>query len=148
LEAVYDTPRRNLIVSHHRDLLARVRVLVVEDQDDMRYVIDALLRGAGADVTSVSNARQALRILGESAPDVLVSDIVMPDRDGLWLIREMRSLEAGRSIPAVAVTSLLGADDRRRILAAGYTAIVPKPAVADDLVLTVHRLARRNGANV
>jgi len=122
--------------------------LLVEDQDDSREVFASMLRLAGAEVTAVSGGRRALEALKESPPDVLVSDIMMPDGDGLWLISEVRALESGGAVPAIALTSLVGNADRRRILAAGYTAHLPKPVPIQELVRTVYRLAHRNTAGV
>lgn len=67
--------------------------MLVEDHDGSREVSATILRLAGAEVTAVSGGRQALQALKASPPDVLVSDILMPDGDGLWLIREVRALE-------------------------------------------------------
>lgn len=122
--------------------------MLVEDHDGSREVFATILRLAGAEVTAVSGGRQALQALKASPPDVLVSDILMPDGDGLWLIREVRALESGGGVPAIALTSLVGNADRRRILDAGYTAHLPKPAPFEELIHTVHRLARRNAAGV
>lgn len=129
-------------------VLVGVRVLLVDDQDSSRDVFASVLRLAGADVTAVSSGRQALRALKESPPDVLVSEIIMPDGDGLWLIREVRALDSGSDVSAIALTPLVGNADRRSILAAGYTAHLPKPVPIQELVHTVYRLAHRNAAGV
>jgi len=129
-------------------VLVSVRVLLVEDQDRDREIFASVLRLAGAEVTAVSSGRQALRALKESPPDVLVSDVIMPDGDGLWLIREVRALDSGGDVPAIALTPLVGNADRRRILDAGFTAHLPKPVPIQELVQTVYRLAHRNAAGV
>ena len=122
------------------DPLSGLRVLVVEDHDDSRYVIVKTLEAAGAAVSDVAGADLALRVIDAFAPDVLVSDVNMPKHDGLWLIRELRCRRQYQSLPAVAVTARVTTADRRVILDAGFNAHVPKPVDFDELIAVIRHL--------
>jgi signal transduction histidine kinase/ActR/RegA family two-component response regulator len=107
-----------------------VRVLVVDDNLDAREVTTVVLEAAGATVTSVSSAREALAVLEVIRPDALVSDIGLPDQDGYALIRQIRRHEAehGGFLPAIALTAYARAEDRARAIAGGFQAHMAKPA--------------------
>lgn len=124
-------------------VLAGVHVLLVEDEPDSRELLKAALEYTGALVTEASTARGALNILRSITPDVLVTDIVMAHEDGFWLLREVRALERGVRIPAVAVTALSGHDQRRRMAEAGFQAQLTKPVDPWELCAIVADLARR-----
>ena len=126
-------------VARHLD---GVRVLVVEDEADSRDMIAFLLTQAGASVTSVGSAAEALETIDALAPDVLVSDIGMAEQDGYDLLRILRQRDSrSATIPAVAVTAYARTEDRQHALAAGFHAHVAKPIVPKDLILSVERLA-------
>jgi CheY-like chemotaxis protein len=97
----------------------------------------------GAEVRAAASADEGLSALEEWRPDVLLSDLAMPVRDGFGLIAQVRSLPAdkGGRIPAAALSALVGVDDRQRALAAGFQLHVPKPVDADGLLSAVARLA-------
>src|SRR5207249_2384541 len=99
----------------------------------------------GARVTAVPSAAEALRALETFHPDVLVSDIAMPDEDGYQLIARVRELdrERGGAIPAVALTAFAADDDRVRALVAGYDVHLSKPVNPEEVVAFVTQLARR-----
>jgi CheY-like chemotaxis protein len=126
--------------------LQNIRILLVEDGDDARDVLDRLLTYAGAAVLAASSAEAGLKVLAAVHVDVLVSDIQMPGHDGLWLIREVRARENLRGLPAIAITAR--AEYRGDILAAGFNAHVPKPIDLDVLSRAIHQFveARRQGA--
>ena len=123
-----------------------LRVLVVDDEQDARDIIGEILRRGGADVTTAATAREGLQLLGRLRPDVLVSDIAMPDEDGYAFIRCVRELTAGDggATPAVALTAYAREEDRARALAAGFQQHLAKPVEPADLVRTIASLA--NGA--
>jgi two-component system CheB/CheR fusion protein len=129
---------------HSADITG-VRILVVDDDDDTRESILAVLQQAGAVVRAASSAGEALRILGEFKPEVLLSDMAMPGEDGFCLIAKVRALppEQGGRVPAAALTALAGTDDRDRVLAAGFQAHIAKPVNVPDLLQSVARLASR-----
>jgi len=129
--------------------LAGRRILLVEDSEPTRHSIALLLRTAGAQVVAVDGVRAALESLAEERPDVLVSDIAMPGRDGYELIHETRELETRRRqapLPALALTALAREEDRREALAAGFQEHVAKPVAPDLLIATLVRLLADNPA--
>jgi signal transduction histidine kinase len=126
-------------------LLQGVQVLVVEDEDDTRELLVTALEQCGARVTAVPSAAEALASLDRSLPDVLVSDLGMPDEDGFSLIRKVRAREAakGGGVPAAALTAYARTEDRVRALTAGFQRHLPKPIDPSDLIAAVAALAGR-----
>ena len=122
--------------------LAGVRVMVVDDDRDARDLLTATLGYYGADVTAADSAAEALALLPEVRPDVLLSDIGMSGEDGYSFIRRVRSLPADRGglIPAVAITAYATAGDRALAMSSGFQLHVPKPFDPVDLARTVQRL--------
>jgi CheY-like chemotaxis protein len=116
-----------------------LRILVVDDNPDGRTLTSLVLSQAGASVTAVASVREALRVLQAERPDALVSDIGLPDEDGYELIRQIRQFEAeyGGFLPAVALTGYARAEDRTRILAAGFQAHVTKPVEPVELTAAI-----------
>jgi CheY-like chemotaxis protein len=126
-------------------LLTGVRVLVVEDEDDTRELLATALEQCGAEVASASSAAEALASFDRLPPDVLVSDLAMPDEDGFSLIRKVRSREAGQGgdVPAAALTAYARTEDRVRALTSGFQKHLPKPIDPSDLIAAVAALAGR-----
>jgi len=126
-------------------LLQGVRVLVVDDEADARELLTTLLGQYGAEVIAVTSASEALEALHRLKPNVLVSDIGMPEEDGYTLIRQIRMLKAeqGGRIPAVALTAYARTEDRTQALLAGFQLHVPKPVNPDELAVVVANLAGR-----
>jgi signal transduction histidine kinase len=125
--------------------LTGIRVLVVEDDDDARGMLETVLEARGATVKSVSSAREALDTLGRDRVDVLLSDIEMPGTDGYQLIQELRRRpsEQGGSVPAAALTAYARTEDRLRTLRAGFQLHLAKPVQPSELVTVVASLAAR-----
>ncbi|WP_375504320.1 response regulator, partial [uncultured Nostoc sp.] len=125
--------------------LLGVRVLVVDDQADTRDFITTILEQYQAEVQAVESVAKALQLITQWKPDVLVSDIGMPDEDGYSLIRKLRSQppELGGNIPAAALTAYTRAEDRMRAIQEGYQLHLPKPIEAAELATVVARLAGR-----
>ncbi|MDQ3155994.1 MAG: ATP-binding protein [Actinomycetota bacterium] len=122
-------------------------ILVVDDNADGRELTALVLTQAGASVKTAASVREALQMLEVKRPDALVSDISLPGEDGYDLIREIRRYEAehGGFLPALAVTGYARAEDRARILAAGFQAHVPKPVEPIELIATIATVAGRLG---
>jgi signal transduction histidine kinase len=122
--------------------LGGVRVMVVDDDRDARELLTATLGYYGADVTAAESAAEALVLLPEIRPDVLLSDIGMSGEDGYTFIRRVRALppDRGGLIPAVAITAYATAGDRARAMSSGFQLHVPKPFDPIDLARTVQRL--------
>jgi signal transduction histidine kinase/ActR/RegA family two-component response regulator len=125
--------------------LMGVKVLVVDDAEDAREALSMLLGQYGAEVTAVGSADAALAILERERPDVLLSDIAMPDEDGYSLIRKVRAREPARGgqVPAAALTAYASPEDRLKAIRAGYHDHLPKPVDPAVLVEMVSALARR-----
>jgi signal transduction histidine kinase/ActR/RegA family two-component response regulator len=127
------------------DLLG-VSILVVEDEADARELVKDLLVSRGATVLEAASAAQALATLEVHTPDLIVSDIAMPEKDGYSLMREIRGRPQERAgwIPAIAVTALAREEDRWEALAAGFQAHVAKPIDPSELAKAVARLCQRD----
>jgi CheY-like chemotaxis protein len=148
--------RLPLIVAHHRGMssvvlpptpeteladLSGVSVLIVEDNDDARKLIAAILRRSGATVVAAENVATALQLLNVRTPDIIISDIEMPGEDGYSLIRKVRGKESAfRRVPAIALTAYTRGVDRVRALAAGFQTHMAKPVEPAELVAVVRSL--------
>ena len=123
-------------------LLRGVDVLVVDDDEDARMLLQMTLSRYGAAVTTAASAGEALAAIDRAVPDVVLSDIGMPHEDGYDLLRRLRArpAERGGTIPAVAVTAYASATDRLSTEAAGYQAHVAKPFEPGDIARLVRRL--------
>jgi len=109
-------------------------------------VVSMILVRQGAAVTAVATADEALELVEHERPDVLVSDISMPDKDGYWLIGQIRALPPGRGgiTPAAALTGLVGAEHRASILRAGFQYHIEKPVTLENLAGIVALLALKD----
>jgi signal transduction histidine kinase len=126
-----------------RDIrLDGVRVLIVDDDEDTRELIALMLAEHGAAVSCATSAAEALDVFGERPPDVLLSDIGMPDVSGYALVRRVRSLpgDQGGKTPAIALTAYARAEDGQLAFAAGFQAHVTKPVDPDGLIALVANL--------
>ncbi len=130
------------LLSTRDSRLAGVRVLVVDDDADSRDFLVFALKDSGAIATAVNSASSALDVLVSFKPDVLISDIGMPDEDGYTLIRQVRTLPPaqGGQIPAIAVTAYVGDRDRHEAISAGFQRHVSKPVMPDALVNVIVEL--------
>jgi len=126
--------------------LAGVHVLVVDDDRDSREMLNAALTAFGSEVRTCASSEEALKSLEEWQPDVLVSDIGMPNADGYSLIQQVRALptDRGGNIPALALTGYAILDDHKRALSAGYQMHMAKPIELRKLAATVTMLVDRN----
>jgi CheY-like chemotaxis protein len=120
-----------------------IRVLVVDDTPSVLDAVREMLEWAGATVTAVGAAEQALALLQEERPDVLLSDLAMPGRGGYWLIGQVRALppERGGATPAAALTAYSGPEHRASVLRAGFQYHVEKPVGIRELIGVVAILA-------
>ncbi|HWQ35785.1 MAG TPA: response regulator [Blastocatellia bacterium] len=123
-----------------------LRVLIVEDDSDSRELLTTLFGRCRVDVRAVASCAEALRVIQDQKPDVLVSDIAMPGEDGYMLIRKLRQLDAehGGLIPAIALTAFARDEDRDKALAAGFQAHLTKPVEPAELTAVVASLAHRS----
>jgi len=123
--------------------LEGIRVLIVDDDPSTCEAVGIYLRAIGAEVLPAASAAQALEAFPYFKPHVLVSDIAMPEEDGLSLMRKVRELprKLGRT-PAIALTAFATAQDVALSMAAGFQYHLPKPVEANELAKTIARLAK------
>jgi signal transduction histidine kinase/CheY-like chemotaxis protein len=125
--------------------LKGVKVMVVDDEADAIALVKQIMEDCGATVEACTSAADCLACLSKWIPDVLITDIGMPDMDGYTLIEKIRALppEGGGQIAAIALTAFAGSEDRRQAMIAGFDIHVAKPVEPRELVAVVSRLAAR-----
>jgi CheY-like chemotaxis protein len=126
--------------------LAGLRILLVEDDEDLRSLLHEWFEKEGASVRSTASAACALQSLSAEVPSILVSDVELPDRSGYELVEELRSLPLGVNVPALAMTGHTRPEDKKRALTAGFDAYAIKPMKLDDLVRLVAKVAAKRSA--
>jgi CheY-like chemotaxis protein len=148
LASAVERAREPIDVGTRREpLLTDVVVMVVDDEADARDLVQRLLEDAGARVSACDNAESALQTMQDGlVPDVIVSDVAMPEQDGYDFMKRVRQMQAPMSsIPAAALTALARVADRRRALLAGFQTHLTKPVDPTELIATVASLAGRTG---
>lgn len=143
---VHPTARNLLPSADYTARLNGLTILIVDDEQDTRELLRTSLTECGAEVTVAGSVNEAFATLGSSVPDVLISDIGMPDHDGYELIRRLRALplEDGGRVPAIALTAYARVEDRLKALRAGFQMHVPKPVELAELVTVVMSVAGRS----
>ncbi len=123
-----------------------LKVLVVDDEADTRELLKVGISQCGAEVTTAASAQEALEVIEKARPEILISDIGMPDEDGYELIKKVRALPAdgGGRVPAIALTAYARTEDRLRALRAGYQMHVTKPVELSELVAVIASLIQRS----
>ena len=132
-------PESNELREDSSTLLQGLRILVVDDEADSRELVTAILTRCGCEVRCCESAAEAIATFRAWKPDLLVSDIGMPNEDGYNLIKKLRKLrmKLAREIPAIALTAYATDDDRERTLAAGFQLHVAKPIEPKELVRSI-----------
>jgi PAS domain S-box-containing protein len=137
----------------HRDVpfectpeLEGLHILVVDDEEDGRTLVTAVLEKCGAKVTAADSAAAGLSLIQKLRPDILLSDLGMPGEDGYSLIKKVRALpaEQGGTIPAAALTAYARVEDRMKVLRAGFQIHLPKPIEPAELIAVVANLSGRH----
>ncbi|KZL51118.1 MULTISPECIES: response regulator [Cyanophyceae] len=120
-----------------------LRLLVVDDDADTRQILNILFELEGAKVIAVASASEALEVISQFKPDILISDISLPDESGYSLLPKVRGLMAaqGKQIPAIALTGYAREEDRIYAFASGFQTHLCKPINLDELVSEVASLA-------
>jgi CheY-like chemotaxis protein len=120
-------------------ILQGLHVLVVEDHDDSRYILEQSLRYCGAVVKAVRSATEALRVMQRTRPDIIIADIAMPVYDGVWLLRQLRAQQqaTGRYVPVVALTASVS-----RPVKTDFDEVLFKPCHIDKLCDVLLRLTK------
>jgi PAS domain S-box-containing protein len=144
-EAAYTPPADEIVSLDGLPSLEGLKVLVVDDEQDTRELIGEVLTECGANVIMSRSAEEAYDAVQKHTPDILISDLGMPDEDGYSLITKIRALppEEGGRIPAAALTAYARAEDRMRVLRSGFQFHLPKPVDSAELVTVVASLAGR-----
>jgi CheY-like chemotaxis protein len=124
------------LTSAHRSALAGLKILVVDDDADVLYLVRRILTEARAEVSAASNAQSALRNVALARPDLIISDLEMPGCDGYELIQQIRRMPAdnGGTTPAIALSAHVREADRAKARAAGFDAHIAKPMRALRLI--------------
>jgi PAS domain S-box-containing protein len=127
--------------THARVGLKGCRILIVEDETDMREMLADALTQQGAKALQANSAKQALALLQREQPDLIISDIGMPEVDGYTFMRKVRSLKSSVSkVPAIALTAYAGEEDRKLSAEAGFNSHIPKPITLVDLIRVISKL--------
>jgi CheY-like chemotaxis protein len=116
------------------------RILIVEDKATSRELLRTVLEQQGYNVDEAPDGEQALRMIREGMPDLVLMDLQIPARDGYDVIREVRKDPRLRHVPVLAVTASAMQGDRERVLAAGFTGYIAKPVSLVELRREVNRL--------
>jgi len=116
--------------------LRNLTIVVVDDHNDFRRYLGAFLGYLGANVAAAENAMEGLKAVKTYHPNLVLTDISMPGRDGFGLLSDIRALgpDAGGNVPVIAMTALITPVDRARILNAGFKAFLSKPFSPEALV--------------
>lgn len=126
--------------------LAGLSVILVEDDLDNREILEFALTAEGASVRTAWGAEEALALCKFAPPAIVLTDITLPDRDGVWLLREIRDL-LGLRVPVIALTGRAWPHEREAIEAAGFDTYLVKPADMDKIVAVIADLTRGTGAD-
>ena len=121
-----------------------LQVLIVDDEIDSRDILTFVLEQEGAAVTAVASAQEALAALDKFTPNLIISDIGMPEADGYTLMTQIRQLSQGENLPAIALTAYAGEVDRQRALNAGFQQHLTKPINISLLLTTITKLINSN----
>ena len=130
------------LVEAELEHLDGVHILIVEDDTDSRNVLAVLLQRLGALVEAVASAKEAFERVSHRRPDVLVSDIGMPDEDGYSLIRRVRQMGSTPKLPAIALTAYARQQDADAAIASGYDRHLPKPVAPADLIRAIKSVTK------
>jgi len=123
--------------------LSGIHVLFVDDNVDAREIVSSYLRYFGAVVKVAASAEDALDSYGRVTPDVVITDLSMPGRDGTWLLKQIRKASRGFAVPVIALTAFGGRYDRALMLHQGFDDYLTKPVSAEQLAKTVGRFVGR-----
>lgn len=122
--------------------LLGLEVLIVEDSEDTLALLSMLFDREGAQVRTAASATEALNCAVERRPNLIVSDIGMPDTDGFEFLKKLKVLEGLNDVPAIAISGYASEEDRARALEVGYLALIPKPIDVEDLFGVIHSIVQ------
>ena len=122
---------------------SRIRVLVVDDEDNITFLLASALRHFGFEVAEAATGRKALEVMGEFEPDLVLLDVMLPDLDGFEVCRRLR--QDGARVPVLFLTARDHTEDKVRGLTLGGDDYVTKPFSLEEIVARIHAILRRNG---
>lgn len=126
--------------SVQRNRFNGIKILVVDDEADSLDILELVLEQEGAEVIATASAEEALEAFNRSTPNLIISDIGMPDVSGYTLITRIRELPQGRDVPAIALTAYAGEVDQQRSIEAGFQQHISKPIDLTELINTIVKL--------
>ena len=131
------------VIERKRHSMEGLDVLLVEDSEDTLDLLSALLRREGANVITASSAAEALNYASSNKPNIVISDIGMPDVDGYQLLRQLKSMPGMGEVPAIAISGYASEEDKQKALNVGYRSLLAKPIDPDSLITLIHDLNLR-----
>jgi CheY-like chemotaxis protein len=133
-------------VDEQKPSLAGLKILVIDDELDARELIRRILTQCDASVIAAASANEGLELVSVEKPDVIISDISMPEKNGYQLIAEVRNLstEDGGTIPAIALTAFAHAKDKAKVMSAGYQRHLSKPVDSAELIAAINSLIEQH----
>ncbi|MBE9044266.1 response regulator [Pleurocapsales cyanobacterium LEGE 10410] len=136
-------------IEQSRKLIEGLRVIVVDDVLDSRDLLEMFLKQKKAQVQAASCAKDALKKLENFPAELIISDVCMPEEDGYWLIKQLKSINRGSVdyISAIAVTAAAKEEDRRQLISAGYDGYLSKPFIFEDLSILIAEILTKNSAS-
>lgn len=132
-----EQPEKEIALSVKPERFGGLQVLVVDDELDSLDILTLILQQEGAEVISVTSANEAIEAFNYSTPDLIISDIGMPQVDGYTLITQIRQLPQGKNVPAIALTAYAGEVNKQRSIDAGYQKHLAKPINIDELISVI-----------
>jgi two-component system chemotaxis response regulator CheY len=116
-----------------------MRVLIVDDSHDLRYLFARVLQGEGFRVYQASSGREALECVRRIRPDVILTDVMMPEMDGIELIRQLREMPATAAIPVVVMTAAATDEVKRDARGLGAVGVLEKPLNSQRLLAQINQ---------
>ena len=125
--------------------MKNLRIIVVDDVSDSKDLLQIHLEQNKAKVAAFDSAKTALQAIEDFQPNLIISDVFMPEEDGYWLIEQInqRNSASKNYLPAIAITAAAKNEDRERLMAAGYDGYLAKPIMLEDLNTLIDKLVTR-----
>ena len=125
-----------------QEIVKGLSVIVVDDVADSRELVEMYLKLCNAEVIAVDRAKSAFELVRDFRPDIIVSDIYMPEENGYWLIDRINAINkrSKNSIKTIALTAAAREEDRKNLIEAGYDGYLAKPFILEDLTALINKL--------
>ena len=127
-----------------QELVRGLKIIVVDDVADSRELVEMYLKLCNAKVITVERAKDVLGLVENFKPDVVISDIYMPEEDGYWLIDRINAInQQSKIIKTIALTAAAREEDRKKLMRAGYDGYLAKPFILEDLTVLINELTTK-----